>query len=284
MEKMGEEVRDGSNPDLSFGSAIGAGVQKLLIGGTLEEAWLETFLNWDCDIEEKYEKAKKSLAYALHAVKTFEAYARILLEDWEVYEFLAKDGNVRKATELSARIDFPNGFVYRLYIDVVLRSKSSGKLLVLELKTTKFKVIDESLYKNSNQALGYGVVVDAIAPGEAEFDVWYYPYSSTEEDWKFFPFPKSRIAKAEWIKTVLHDTRVLNLCIEEDFFPKNGENCYDFFRQCDYYGACDMSKRARYAGPATLESRVKKKSEDIYDFNFTVEQLIAQQMQDIEGA
>jgi hypothetical protein len=280
-EKLGPETPNFSNPDLAFGSAIGEGIQKLCQGGTLEEAWLAAFQAWDCGLDEAYEKANKSFAHALHAIYVFQSYANILREEWEVYEYESPNKELRNAVELSARVDFPHGFVYRLYIDVVLRNKKTGKLLVLELKTTKNKRIDEAQYKNSNQGLGYGVILDAISKGYSEFDVWYYVYSSVNEDWDFFPFTKSRLDKAEWIKTVLYDTGNINKCIETDFFPKQGESCFDWFRQCEYYGSCGMSKKFRHAGPLTLAERAKKKAEEPFDFHFSAEELIQQQLDEI---
>lgn len=279
---MGEAIPQLSNPDLAFGKAIGNGIQCMLTGGSLEDAWMEAFKAWDCYLLEAYERSKKSFANALHALKVFSTYADILREDWEVFEFNRADGTPRKAIELSAVIHCPNGFRYRLFIDVVLRNKKDGRLVVLELKTTKFKKIDEAMYKNSNQALGYGVVLDTIAPGNAEYSVWYYVYSSENEDWEPFDFIKTPKDKAEWIKTVLHDIRGIHACLEDDFFPKHGENCFDFFRQCEYYGTCDMSKRSLYAGPNVIAARIEKEMQAVYDFEFTLEQLIDQQLKDLE--
>lgn len=283
IDKFGESAPELPNPDLAFGSAVGAGVQKLFSGGTLEEAWLAAFLAWDCGLLESYEKKNKSFPDVLEAIKVFTAYASIILQDWEVYEYEI-GGVTRKATELSAKVLLPNGFQYRLFIDVVLRNRVSGQLLVIELKTTGAKRLDPAMYGNSNQGLSYGIILDKIASGNASFDVHYYVYSSSMGDWEMYPFTKDRVSKANWIRTVLFDTSSIDTHLKNGFFPKHGENCFNFYRPCKYYGACDMSKVALYAGPAVLEERVKKKLEENYDFTFTLEEIIDQQLDDINSA
>lgn len=290
LDKLGEEKAKVSSPDFAFGSAVGAGIQSLLRGESLAKAWMQTFISWDCDIQKQDEKAKKSLAWALHAVKVFEAYSNVILQEWEIYEYAVEGTdssgdvtiNTKQATELSARVELLHGFVYRLYIDVVLRHKKTGQLLVLEIKTTKFSKIDEAQYKNSNQGLSYGVVLDKIAPGNASYLVWYYVYSSTAEDWEFFDFAKDRVAKADWIRTVLYDTGNIKQCLDADFFPRQGESCFSFFRQCEYFGSCHMSNKNLYAGQATLAKRVEDELAEPYDFRFTLEEIVDQQLDDVK--
>lgn len=282
LEKFGPSALNEKNPDLAFGSAVGAGVQKFFEGGDLDAAWWAAFKAWDCGFLESYDKKKKSFAQVLEALKIFETYATIALQDWEIYEYEI-NGIRKKATELSAKVIFPNGFQYRLFIDVVLRNKQSGQLLVVELKTTGSKKLDPAMYSNSNQGLSYGVILDKIAPGNSSFEVYYYVYSPTIEDWEVYPFVKSRVDKADWIRTVLYDTGNIDNCLKSGFFPKQGESCFEFYRACQFYGSCDMSKKAIHAGPLTLEKRVQAKLEEKYDFIFTLEEIIDQQLENIKS-
>lgn len=286
LRKMGPEGVKVSSPHFAFGSAVGDGAQELLSGGSLEKAWVKAFMAWDCDFYAAHEKGKKSIAHALDAVKTFAAYSNIILQEWEIFtfEFKNSDGSVviRRATELSAIVEFPDGFRYRIYIDVVLRHKKTGRLVVVELKTTGAKRIEQATYSNSNQALGYGVILDKIAPGLASYGVWYYVYGTGAEDWEFFEFQKSRLAKANWIRTVLHDHGTLQRCIESSYFPKHGESCFNFFSPCTFYGSCDMSNKSLYGGDATIEARIAKELAEQFDFRFTLAELLDQQITDIQ--
>lgn len=285
---MGPDMPKVSSPHFAFGSAVGDGVQCLLAGGTLNEAWLKAFLAWDCNLQDAHEKGKKSFPWSLEAIKTFAAYANIILQDWEIFSFVYKDPvsgeeRIRKATELSAIIELPNGFKYRVYMDCVLRHKKTGRLVVVELKTTGSKRIQAATYSNSNQALGYSVILDAIAPGFTSYDVWYYIYGTNDEDWEFFEFPKNRIAKANWLRTILHDARTIKHCIDDNYFPRHGENCISFGHVCTYYETCHMSNLSLYGGPHVLENRVKEELAEEFDFRFTIEELLDQQIIDSQG-
>lgn len=282
LDKMGQGGLDISSPHFAFGSAVGAGIQSLVSGHTLDEAWMEAFLAWDIHIEDGYAKSKKTFGQALDAIKTFQSYAQVLSADWEIFKYEGPEGLLKNAVELNAKVSLPNGFTYRIYIDIVLRNKVSGELLVLELKTTGYNNVDEAMYGNSNQALSYGVVLDRIASGYSSFSVWYYVYSTAKEDWEFFDFPKSKVDKANWIRTILYDTGNIAKCMEDGFFPKQGESCIQWGHRCNYYGACGMSNDSLYAGEHTIALRVKKELETKYDFSFTLEEIIEQQLEDIK--
>jgi len=77
------------------------------------------------------------------------------------YELVYVDG--KPAVELGFRVFCLNEFKVRGFIDLVLRDKRDGKLLVFELKTTRFTNVHPAMYKNSGQALGYSLILDYVS-------------------------------------------------------------------------------------------------------------------------
>lgn len=287
LAKLGGEKPGFKTLHFTFGSAVGAGIQELFLsGGDLGKAYLAAFNAWDMDLFEGLDPEKplknhaKSFPYVIEAIKRFEPEYNVLRGEWEVYTYEV-EGNQRAAVELSARVEFPDSFVYRIYIDVVLRNKVTGMLVVLELKTDGMKYVAEEKYGNSNQALSYSVILDKIAQGITSFDVWYFVYYTSLEKWEFFSFTKSRLQKANWIRTVLYDTGNIKRCLGSGFFPKQGESCLEFGSACEYYGSCDMSNNALHAGPHTIRARVAKELKEEYDFNFTLQEIIDKQLSTI---
>ena len=277
----------------TYGSAVGAGIQALFATGEYEKALLAAFLEWDMELlagidipaqeigkKEKLPKHDpKSFVFVIEAIKQFMPHYYILQDEWEIYSYEI-NGETKRAIELSARVYLPNDFVYRIYIDIVLRHKVSGKLTVLELKTDGAKYeAQESKYGNSNQALSYSVILDKIAHGISSFDVFYFVYYTALERWEFFSFTKTRVQKANWIRTVLYDTGNIHQCITDDFFPKQGESCTDYNSPCEYYRACDMSNFSLYAGDNVLLERVAKEDKEDYDFSFSLQEILDQQLE-----
>ena len=144
----------------AFGSSLGAGIQSLLSNTSIDTALFAAFAAWHIDLDECDTKTDKSFTSVHNALLQFKStqYPTISQE----YELLTLPNGL-PAIELSASIELPDGFKYRLYIDAVLRRKSDGMLTVLELKTTGSSWVNASSYKNSGQALGYSVVLDALA-------------------------------------------------------------------------------------------------------------------------
>ena len=271
--KMGEAKLSERNVTYSFGHAVGAGVQSLLCGDSLELAIWQAFCAWDVDLFDYEEKSKKAFHWVVNALEKFLPYAVQIHKDYEVATF---DG--KQAKELSFQVLFPHGFRYRAHIDVVLRHKVSGELLVVELKTTKAKTIMEATYGNSRQALSYSVVLDKIASGNASYKVWYIIYQTELEDYEPMPFTKTALDKAKWIKGILVDCEQVRSYQEQAFYPQYDGSCVRFFRPCQYYGMCGMSDKSLLASPEELEARVQKELKTPYTFTFTLDEIIQQQL------
>jgi len=235
IAKIPRELED--NVTLEFGHVVGLGIQCILENKSINDTVLEMFLNWSSvDLFAEEEKSKKSFFTAVFAVQKFVLIRETALADYELAYF-----NSKPAVELSFRITLMRGFTYRGYVDVVLRHKVTGKFLVLEVKTTGMTYISEENYKNSSQALGYSLILDAIAPNESEYEVWYLVYLTKSQTYEILPFKKHYSDRAFWIKELVMDVERIEYYEEQGRYPSYGESCFDFFRQCDFYSNCQMS-------------------------------------------
>jgi hypothetical protein len=226
-----------ANVTLVFGTVVGLGIQCVLEGKTWTATVMEMFLAWSIpDIYAEEEKSQKSFFTAIFAVQSFTGIQRTLLDDYELAYFEGKP-----AVELSFRITLMDNFTYRGFVDVVLKHKITGKLLVLEVKTTGAKYVSAATFKNSGQALGYSLVLDAIAPHESEYEVWYLIYMTTMKKFEILPFRKHYSDRAFWIQELIMDVDRIKYYEEQDNYPSYGESCYDFFRECEFLSNCTMS-------------------------------------------
>lgn len=224
------------NVDFSFGHSVGAGFQELFATRDIDKAIWQCFLAWDCDLlTEPAPRKKKCYPLASLAVHQAESFLEASeLSDYEI----ATLPSGRPAVEVSFAIDCENGFIHRGHIDLIAKNKNTGKVAVLEVKTSGFKGINPALYVNSDQATSYAVVVDALFPGNSEFEIFYIVYSVPDETWGVLPVSKPTSIKAEFLSTLLLDHAAIKTYEKIDFYPKRGSNCYSYSRDCKYLHQC----------------------------------------------
>lgn len=270
------------NLDFAYGHAVGAGIQTYAATGSVTAAIFAAMLAWKApwDAEKLTKQGQptgKSLTFATLAVEKFSYWWAENMSEWEVV--VLPSG--KKAVELAFAVDFENGKYHFGHIDVVLRNRSSGTLAVWEGKTTGFENVDEAVYANSNQALGYSVVVDAIARelgiDGTEYEVMYIVYSSKSREFQLLPFGKTRAQRAEWLQDVLLDHASLDTYKRINFYPKRGENCVNRYGfTCAWFGSCTMRTESLFPGlvPADLTD---VDSVEALDFKFKLSELVAAQ-------
>ena len=241
-----DKASDSRSVTFAFGHAVGAGIQSYLLDQDLDKAILAAFLAYDYDLLDEgwasEQRAKKSFATAVLAIQKFEQVYK--LSDLHQYEVAVI--NDQPAIELSFSIQLLDGFIYRGYVDAVLRHRYSGELLVLELKTTSGTAVNEASYKNSAQALGYSIVLDSLASEQQSFDVRYLVYKTNQQEYEPMNFTKFFDQKVNWIRTVINDCELISKYESNQFFPSYGESCYNYFRPCEFYGTCTLSSSALY--------------------------------------
>jgi len=253
------------NIDFAFGHSAAAGVQTYIVTGDKQASLLAAFLAWNIDLETDLPKKNKSVYFAILAVLKFINYWDAVREHWEVATF-----NGRPASELLFWLDCENGHHHVGHIDIILRNKNTKKYTVLEIKTTSAKIVDEAMYGNSDQALGYSIILDTIAGlegGVATFDVLYFVYSTVRREWETIPFQKSRTMRAEWLQDLLLDQTTINTYIKLKFFPKRGSSCWTFSRRCPHYGVCDFKEATRTDHFETWEPNMPLPEKPDFVFN-----------------
>ena len=241
--------------DTAFGHAVGVGIQTLLeVTGDeysveqddladaglsdYQQAIWKMFLSWEVPIDETKPKSKKSFHAACLAVEKYQQQLLpTLSQEWELAYFEDKP-----AVELGFIITLPNGYYYRGFVDAVLVNKTEKRFRVLELKTTGLNVVDIAQYKNSFQGVGYGVILDKLAANmnyEADYYVDYLVYKTVGQEFLTYPFLKTTYQRAKWLSQLLVETETIDLYLKKELFPTHGESCYNYYRQCQYFGMCE---------------------------------------------
>lgn len=225
------------NLTYAFGHVVGQGIQDVLEGKTYEQVVLTAFLGFHADLYEENTKQNKSFWTALLAIQKFIAMREEgYLHD---YELVFHDG--KPAVELGFRISFPDGFKFRGFVDVVLRHRETGEVVVLELKTSSSASLAAATYKNSAQAIGYSVVLDVLFPHLSSYRVIYLVYLTKSLSYEQLDFTKTYLQRALWIQELLLDIECIRMYENVGIYPMRGESCYDFFRECEYLNICTLS-------------------------------------------
>ena len=254
--RMNYAPKSGGTIDTAFGHAVGVGIQKLLqlnsmkvnnpivtMDNTIllsdyQSALWEMFLSLEVPIDAVKPKSKKSFHAAGIAVEKYQQQLLPLVsQDWELAYFEGKP-----AVELGFIIKLPNGYYYRGYVDAVLVNKKEKRFRVLELKTTGLAVVDIAQYKNSFEGVGYGVILDKLAASmdyAADYYVDYLVYKTGAQEFLTFPFLKTNYQRAKWLSQLLVETETIDLYLKKELFPTHCESCYNFYRQCQYFGMCE---------------------------------------------
>lgn len=263
----------GQSITFAYGHIIGSGIQSILENKPFAQTMWGAFLEWDVDLFASNDKQNKSFWGAIHALRQFAHIRETVLQDWELVYYEGKP-----ACELSFSIALPNGFIYRGFVDAVLRNRKNGKVMVLECKTHSGTAVNPAQYKNSAQAIGYSIVLDAIFPDLSSYEVLYLVYSSKQEEYTLIPFEKSYYARALWIRELLLDVEAIKMYEEASIYPMRGESCFDFYRECEYIQHCTLSTE-HLVSPLTLEHSQQMDAElEKFQIKITIEDLIASQL------
>lgn len=285
LEKLRAEEQSsedgGGSIHFAFGHAVGAGIQAAFLPeATIERCYFAAFMSWDFPLLEIAEKQKKSFWYAIRAIDAAWHLAASLKEEgWELASFQGK-----RAVEYSFRVALPNGYNYRAYIDIILFHPPTWQYQIVEVKTTGSTWLHEALYANSAQALSYSVVLDYLVKEYSSYRVLYLVYKTKSMEWETIPFTKTRNVKAEWIRNVLRDCTTIAELEAEDYFPKHGESCFDFYKPCDYFGTCGYSDD--FLGISNVErlsAAISEEQGKEYDVDLRLEDILENQLLTLEG-
>lgn len=274
-EASNVDVARPPNIDFVFGHSVGAGVASYLafdrdLTAGIFATVMSWYGDWDLGKEDYNKRKKKSIERAVIATEMFSYWWKGNFDEWEIYRL--SDG--RPCVELSFCIDFGKT-KYFGHIDCILRNRRTKRIAIGENKTTGYSNPNPALYQNSGQAIGYALVLDLIVKDLADYDVLYYAYSATGEEWHHFPFAKTTAMKLEWIQDRLIDISHINQYYRLEHFPKDGSSCFLFNRQCQFFGECDIVNKERMRNLEVLETEDR----DTYpvDYYFDVTEMIEEQ-------
>lgn len=258
-----------STVTFAYGHVIGEAIAGIFRGETLEHIIWEMYLGWHTDLAASDSKLNKSVWSAIFAIqKLWAMRAAGFLSDYELVYY-----NGKPATELSFAINFPDGFRLRGHVDAVLQHRVTGKVIVLECKTTGAATLNPATFKNSAQAIGYSIVLDVIYPELSSYEVLYLVYQTKQQEYELLPFEKTFLQRALWIRELLLDIETIKLYEEAQVYPMHGESCYSFFRECEYFNVCTLS--TQYLTKPCTEAEVDK---TIYDIEISLNDLLDTQL------
>lgn len=248
-----------STVTFAFGHIVGEAIQLALEDVSETEIIWRMFQGWHTDLFAEDEKLNKSFWQAVTALKRFLSLRQSgFLKEYELVYY-----NDKPACELSFAVNFPDGFRLRGFVDAVLRHKVTGKVVVLECKTTGSATVNPATYKNSAQAIGYSIVLDAIFPDLSSYEVLYLIYNTKSGEYLPLPFAKTYLQRALWIRELLLDIETIKMYEEAEVYPMHGESCYSFFRECEYMQSCQLSTEY-------LTKKCTAEEEDKTDYQITL--------------
>lgn len=266
------------NIDFAYGSSLAAGIQQCLIKRDRTAIIFSAWVAWDTELLASKPDKRKSFSYVVAALDNFLAHYQSFMGNWELATL-----NGKPAVELSVRVDLDNGYYYYLHIDGVLRHKVSGKFLILELKTTGFNNIHPAIFQNSDQALGYSIVLDSLVEDKDNlvYEVLYLVYKTSRQEFEPMFFTKRRLERISWIRNLLFDCEDIEKFKAAKHFPQRDSGCYSYFRACPYFEMCGMrnSSLTKYSALSDMGEGELAPA----DFEVSLQQIINDQAAMIGG-
>lgn len=259
----------------AYGHIVGAGIQELLQHNQIDRAVWAAFLMWEPDLLDANVKQNKSFFLGLSAIQRFASLlSNGFMRGWCLYQYKGKP-----ATELSFIINFPDGFTYKGFVDAVLVHPDTKEVMVLECKTTAQNYIAAATYKNSAQAIGYSIVLDALFPNLSSYKVQYLIYKTKANEFEAMDFEKDYLSRALWIREILLDIEMIKLYEDAEIYPMHGESCNDFYRECEYMNICTLSTASLSTDLTQLGiDSIHEKNKSDFQINLSLSDLIAAQL------
>jgi hypothetical protein len=225
-------------PSTVLGTAWGIGVADYFAYQNQDKALFALWLAYYPRLEDEVRTQEVAANMLIAAFPIIDN----ILQDWEVVSFQGK-----KALELSFRLNMDSSYYFVGYVDIVLQNRWTGKVAVMDVKTTAMNLIDLSpLYQNSPQGIGYSIVLDRLM-GEnlSEYDVFYFvgqmnsrnPFQPTVKQYQFSKTLQDRL---NWFISLGMDVNHLEEMAEMNVYPQRGNNCLQYNKPCKHFGVCGL--------------------------------------------
>lgn len=268
------EESEQASVTFAFGHVVGEGIQAVMRGESERDVVMGMFLMWKPDLFALHQRHKKSFWFAVLAIQKFIRLREAgFLKEYDLVYY-----NGKPATELGFAITLPDGFRLRGFVDAVLVHRETGEVIVLECKTT-WSEVQPAKYKNSAQGIGYSVVLDVVFPDISSYKVLYLVYHTGDREFTPIPFVKSYLQRAAWIRTLLLDVERIKMYEAAELYPMNGESCFAFGHECEYFQVCTMSTSS-----LTKNCSADQEDKAEYEVQLTLADLIETQMKKVHAS
>lgn len=265
----------GMYADLPFGRAVGAGFQRYIETGDLDQALFTTLLEYEPLVEDPDTKQnRKFLERAFMSVES-------LSNKWDELDYELLYLNGKPAIELGFKIVLnSHGDYFCGFADVCIRNKTKGQAGVLEVKTTGMNRDDLTpLYKYSPQALGYSTMLDTVInDGNPNFETVYaISHLKRGEVWpesRILPFQKTRLDRLNWGMLLMMDLNKAIFCWENNFWPQRWQECIAYNRICQYFETCNMSSWNQDQDDLAEEFGMPYNSGTEWEYEFTLAEVL----------
>lgn len=250
FRKMFNHPKRQSSLKAELGKALHRGFQDYLIHKDEEKATFEYMLAYPmhlCDNDNdssSIQSGYATLQSIIHAVP---------LQEYEVAEIKCIDGITRPAIEVPFEIilegyslsEEENYTVsYTGYIDAILFNKREGTYVVVDVKTTQWKLPDFTpLYQFSEQCVPYGLVLEYMKG--TPIDNFQIKYLSCQIDIlnpniQMYPFDKDKTDIEDWFRGLIIDLNLIKMYRSMSWYPRTGggNTCIAFNRKCEFFDIC----------------------------------------------
>lgn len=189
--------------------------------------------------------------------------------EYEIAEIKCLDGELRKAIEVPFQIDI-TGFnlgdtskaefipvIYVGYIDAILYDKILNEYLVIDIKTTRWNLVDMTpVYHFDEQCIPYAIVLERILGRSLDnLTVKYISVYIDIEKPKITPyeFKKTRIDIEDWARGLLVDLQMIKMYYQMGWFKRNPSACVAFNKVCPHFDLCNQRDHTAIARHLTLD-------------------------------
>ena len=226
---------------MGAGSALHAGVQSYLTDYNIDKAIYNLSLDYPAEVYADFPVPTRSLEACVATLEDFINSG--ILYDYELVHI----ENFGPGREIFFEIHFPKlathiPFSYIGYIDLLLKNKSTGEILVADIKTHRDNQVTEKAYKFSQQCTPYSLVIGQ-ALGQDTIEQLNILYISMyidiyKPETKLFYFTKSQADITEWATEIRNDILTID---DRMFNNKPFPRVIDAFpcRTCAFFDHCD---------------------------------------------
>lgn len=250
FRKLFNHPRKESNVKAELGKALHRGYQHYLMHGDEEKAIFEYMLAYPIHLMDNpmdgssIESGYSTLMGIMNATPLLE---------YEVAKIRCNDGTVRPAIEVPFEIVLEGyslvtgedySVSYTGYIDAILYNIREQSYVVVDIKTTQWKLNDFTpVYQFSEQCVPYGLVLEYMK--EAEINNFEIKYLSCQIDIlnpniQLYPFDKNKKDIQNWFRGLMLDLNTIKLYMQMSWWPRTGggRSCVAFNRKCEFFDIC----------------------------------------------